>query len=60
MVAIHQVGEKDDMRAIQQGRLDAGLTCRKRWLQPMPRVAHYTSIISSPRNVTSNLPQSPL
>jgi hypothetical protein len=50
------------MRAIKHGRLDSGLTRRKRGLQPMPKAAmtHYTSNISSPRNVTSNLPQSPL
>jgi hypothetical protein len=62
MVATQQVEGKDDMRAIQQGRLDTGFTCRKWWLQPMPKVArtHYTSNISSPRNVTCNQPQSPL
>jgi hypothetical protein len=63
MVATQQVGGgggNDDMRAIQQGRLDAGLTCITRWLQPMPRAAHYTSNISSPQNATSNRPQSPL
>jgi hypothetical protein len=27
------------MRAVQQGRLDVGLTCRKRWLQPIPKAA---------------------
>jgi hypothetical protein len=26
------------MRAIQLGRLDAGLTCRKQWLQHIPKV----------------------
>jgi hypothetical protein len=25
------------MMAIQQGRLDVGLTCRKRWLCPLPK-----------------------
>jgi hypothetical protein len=53
---------KDDMRAIHQGRLDSGLTCRKRWLHPMPKapMANYNANNSSPRSVTSNLPQSPL
>jgi hypothetical protein len=32
MVATQQLGGKDDMRVIQQGRLDVGLTYRKRWL----------------------------
>jgi hypothetical protein len=50
------------MRATQQGRFDSGLTYRKQWLQPMSKGAmtHYTSNITSPRNETSNLPQSPL
>jgi hypothetical protein len=30
-------GEKDDMRATPQGRLDLGLTCRKWWLEPIPK-----------------------
>jgi hypothetical protein len=27
------------MKAIQQGRLDVGLTCRKWWLHPIPKAA---------------------
>jgi hypothetical protein len=50
------------MRIVHQGRLDLGLTCRKRWLHPMPKAAmtHYNTNNSSPRSVISNLPQSPL
>jgi hypothetical protein len=49
------------MRAAYQGWLDSGLTCRKRWLQPMPKVAmtHSNANISSPQSVTSNIAQSP-
>jgi hypothetical protein len=38
-VATQQVGGKDDMGAIYQGCLDSGLTHRKLWLHPMPKVA---------------------
>jgi hypothetical protein len=30
---------KNDMRAIPQGRLDSSLSCRKVWLQPIPKAA---------------------
>jgi hypothetical protein len=60
MVATQKVGEKDDMRVIYQGWLDSGLTCRKRWLHPMPKASMTNAKSSSPRNVTSNIPQNPL
>jgi hypothetical protein len=46
------------MRAIYQGWLGSGLTCRKRWLHPMPKTAmtHSNANISS-RSATSNVPQ---
>jgi hypothetical protein len=55
-------GAKDDMQSIHQGWLDSGLTCRKRWLHPIPKAAitDSNSNISSPRRATSNIPQSPL
>jgi hypothetical protein len=57
MVATQQVWEKDDMWAIHQGWSDSDLTCRKWWLQPMPKAAmtHYSNNISSPRSATSNI-----
>jgi hypothetical protein len=38
MVATQKVGGKDDMRTTHQGRLDSDLTCRKQWLQLMPKL----------------------
>jgi hypothetical protein len=62
MVATKHVGGKDGTRAICQGWLDSGLTCRKRYLHPMPKAVktHSNANISSPQSTMSNIPQSPL